>query len=235
MLKEQSESLIKLRGRYRIMRMEELEEHADDLIWHDEEKSRYEYIQPLPKTPWKAGFLTFRGWKTLAERTIVDKWRRPYALTEQMPQDELYERDGFWCAKSPPTHLSCFLHAIDYLVPDGTPVYAMMDGVITELIENNDEWGDEKDEHGEYIHRNHLNFVTIQSGAEKYQLCHIAKGSVSTLGLKVGTTVKAGQLIGKTGKNGVTDRDHLHIIVFRDDPRDENPFGFKSLVPRFRC
>lgn len=216
------------------MKMEDLRRHADDSIWHDGEQTRHEYIHPIARSPWRAGLWSLRSWKKLAEQHIVDRQNAPHTLVAGIPAEELYELDGFWCAKSSESHLSCFLHAIDFLVPDGAVVRAAHNGVIVELVEVFDEWGDQKDEHGEWIHRDHLNYMTIRAGEEYMQYCHIAKRSVSRLGLRVGSHVVEGQPIARVGKNGVTDRDHLHFIVLRMDRRGKNPFGFKSLVPRFR-
>jgi murein DD-endopeptidase MepM/ murein hydrolase activator NlpD len=123
-----------------------------------------------------------------------------------------------------------FLNVVDFLIPDGTPVLAAQEGKIVELVEHNTEWGD-----GDK-YRDTLNFMTLvhQSG-ELTQYCHLAKGAVSALGLQVGSGVKQGQRIATVGKTGWTDRDHLHFLAFRYDKRNpDNPFGFKSLVPRFR-
>jgi murein DD-endopeptidase MepM/ murein hydrolase activator NlpD len=216
------------------MNMEELYAHAEDPLWHDGEQSGLKFRWPLPLTPWRDGCWTLRNWKQLADRHIVDIELAPHTLVDGVPKEELYELGGFWCAKSPGSHVSCFLQAIDFLVPDGTTVLAAQAGTIKELVEDNDEWGDEQGEDGEYLHRNHLNFMTVHvGGMERMQYCHLAKGSVSALGLQVGSYLKAGQPIGKVGKNGVTDRDHLHFLVFREDNNPANPFGFKSLVPRF--
>jgi len=217
------------------MDMDDLYRYADDDIWHDGEQSTLEYRYPLPATPWRDLRPTLQNWRRIAERHVVDSVRALYTLTEGVPKGELYELGGFWCARSPSSHLSCFLHAVDFLVPDHTTILAAQDGEIIELVEGNDDWGDEMDRNGEYVHRDHLNFMTVQVAGEEYmQFCHLAKGSAGILGLRVGSKIRVGQTIGRVGKNGVTDRDHLHFIVFRIDSRDENPFGFKSLAPRFR-
>ena len=235
MINKTTQDLSRSRGRYRTMTMKALREHANDPIWHDGERSKLTFFYPLPLTPWQAGRWTLKNWKKIAEHHMVDPLRAPLRLLEGIPETELYELGGFWCCQSPDSHISCFLHAIDFLVPDGTPVLAAQDGRIIELVDCNDEWGDEKDENGEYLHRDHLNFLTVHvGGMERIQYCHLAKGSVRTLGLEIGSLIKAGQLIGKVGKNGVTDRDHLHFIVFREDVAHENPFGIKSLIPQFR-
>ena len=234
MLNNKGQEFNKKRGSYRTMNMKELHDHADDPIWHDGEQCKLELAWPLPLTPLKDKRWTWKSWKQLAEQHIVDRERAPYIITDGVPDAELYELGKFWCAKSPGSHLSCFLCAIDFLVPDGTTVLAAHDGTIMELVEDNDEWGAEQDEEGEYLLRNHLNYMTVNiGGVHRTQYCHLAKGSVRALGLQAGSRVKKGQPIGKVGKNGVTDRDHLHFIVFREDSDPANPFGFKSLIPQF--
>lgn len=211
------------------MSMDEIQRVADNPVWHDGERSRLEFCYPLPITPWRAGRWTLRSWKAVAEHYIVDKKRAPYTLVGGIPKDDLYEEGAFWCAKSPQSHMGPFLNAIDFLVPDGTPVLAAAEGKIIELVENNTKWGD-----GDQ-YRDALNFVTlVHSCGELMQYCHLARGSVSASGLRVGSEVKQGQHIATVGKTGWTDRDHLHFLAFRDDRgNSDNPFGFKSLIPRF--
>jgi len=170
-----------------------------------------------------------RGWKSVAERHVVDPLVAPYTLIHGVPKDELYERDVFWCAKSPQSHMGPFLNAVDFLVPDGTPVLAAAEGEIIEVVEGNTKWGD-----GDQ-YRDTLNFMTLEHRfGELTQYCHLVKSSVTALGLRVGSKVKQGQHIATVGKTGWTDRDHLHFLAFRDDRRNqENPFGSKSLIPRF--
>lgn len=215
--------------------MDELQAVANHPIWHDGEESRGQYGYPVPATPWKAGRWTWRNWKNLAARTVVvnDKGER-YTLIEGIPEGELYERNGIWCAKSPQSHLGPFLHAIDFLVPDGTPVLAVQNGTVKRFYDGDNEWGD-----GPRF-RDKVNFMDIEHACqygEVTEYCHLAKGSVTALGIKWGDSVKKGQVIGMVGKTGWTDRDHLHFIVFRnDDHNPDNPLEgtkFKSLRVRF--
>ncbi len=90
------------------------------------------------------------------------------------------------------------------------------------------------------LSRSSIRVISIWVGAhfkEFSQYAHLETGSVSACGLKVGDAVKTGQLIGKVGKSGWTDRDHLHFIVFSDDDYEwigmSNPFGFKSFKISF--
>jgi murein DD-endopeptidase MepM/ murein hydrolase activator NlpD len=213
------------------MSMDDLQKHANLPLWHDGEGTKLEFRYPLPIHPLLAGRWTLRGWKYVSQHQVVATMSgERYGLLEGIPAGEVYERDGFWCARSPQSHIGPFLNAIDFLVPDGIPVLASQEGEILEVVEHNDRWGD-----GDEF-RDTLNFITlVHASGELTQYCHLARGSVAQQQLRVGSGVKMGQRIGTVGKTGWTDRDHLHFIVFRDDTRDpNNPFGFKSLVPRFR-
>lgn len=207
---------------------------ADSPVWYDREVTKLFYGYPVPHTPWKAGRWTLRGWRSVASRHwVVDMTGKRYGLLDDIPEGELYRLGPFWCAKSPQSHVGPFLNAIDFLVPDGTPVLAAQEGEIIRVCESNTEWGDGTE------FRDKLNFVdVVHESGEISEYCHLAQGSVSAQGLRVGSGVKQGQIIGTVGKTGWTDRDHLHFIVFRDDNANpNNPLEegrkFKSLVARF--
>jgi len=188
--------------------MDDLTAWADDPIW-DSETSRQTYRLPL-------------------DLTAEEAERHAEQLKIGVPDDELYMTAHYFCAKSPQTHRAAFKHAIDFLVLDGTPILAATGGMVTEVQQHSNEWGDD------IAYRDKLNYITIQTSPTEYtQYCHLAKNSVSDAGLHVGSAVHEGQVIGTVGKTGLTDRDHLHFIVFRLD-RNPSPFGFKSLVPKWR-
>ena len=188
--------------------MEDFEQWAGDPRF-DDERSKCRFIYPLRIKP-------------------------PLALTEGMrlaignPPDETYRRDHFVCASSPQSHLGPFKWAVDFLVPDGTPVLAAYEGKIVEIQEHSESWG----EGPEY--RDLLNYLTIQhDNGEFTQYCHLAKDSVSRSNVRVGSRVRQGQQIAIVGKTGWTDRDHLHFVAFRSGVAI-GPFGFKSLQPTFK-
>lgn len=213
--------------------MDELRSVADNHFWHDGERSRGQYCCPIPATPWKAGIWTLRDWKSLAARHVVNDGKvKPYTLIEGVPAEHLYELNGIWCAKSPESHIGPFLHAIDFLVPDGTPVLAAQCGRVVRFVDGNDEWGDGPG------FRDKVNYIDIShSYDETTEYCHLAKSSVRALGIKPGDWVEQGQVIGVVGKTGWTDRDHLHFVVLRDDSHNPaNPLAgrkYKSLLVRF--
>ncbi len=188
--------------------MDDLDTWADSSLW-DSEVSKQTYQLPLNLT---------------AEEAALQGDQ----LKTGIPADELYMTAHYVCCQSPMTHKAAFKHAIDFLVLDGTAILAANSGMVAEIQQHSDEWGDD------VVYRDKLNYITIQhSPTEFTQYCHLARNSVRTAGLYVGSTVKAGQIIGTVGKTGLTDRDHLHFIVFRLD-RNPSPFGFKSLVPKWK-
>ncbi|MFM2424305.1 MAG: hypothetical protein RLZZ70_696 [Candidatus Parcubacteria bacterium] len=188
--------------------MDELDQWADSPVW-DNELSKQVYQLPL-------------------NLTIDEAAVQGNQLRIGIPANELYMTAHYMCCQSSQTHRAAFKHAIDFLVLDGAPILAAGSGMVIEIQQHSNEWGDD------IAYRDKLNYITIQhSPTEFTQYCHLAKHSVCDAGLYVGSPVKAGQVIGTVGKTGLTDRDHLHFIVFRLD-RNPSPFGFKSLVPRWK-
>lgn len=127
---------------------------------------------------------------------------------------------------SPESHIGPFKNALDFMVPDGTLVLTAADGIIFELEDESSSWGNGPE------FRDYLNYLTLaHKNGEYSQYCHLALNSVSKLGLKVGSRVKRGEIIGVVGKTGWTDSDHLHFVVYKVD--EKSLFGFKSVVPKF--
>lgn len=187
--------------------MDDIDRWADDPMW-DTEMSKETYRLPLDVTP---------------EEAV----RHAETLKDGIPEDELYHTAHYLCAKSPLTHRAAFKNAIDFLVLDSTPVLAASSGMVIEVQQHSNEWGDD------ISFRDKLNYITIQHTPTEFtQYCHLAKNSVLDAGVHQGAAVREGQVIGVVGKTGLTDRDHLHFIVFRLD-RNPSPFGFKSLVPHW--
>lgn len=154
------------------------------------------------------------------------------SLAQGIPADQLKRVGPFLTAASPESHIGPFSHAIDFLVPDGTGVLAAQSGVVVDIVDHFDEWGDDP------AYRDKLNYVTIKHLAhdlghsiEYSQYCHLEKNSVR---FSIGSLVSEGDVIAKVGKTGWTDRDHLHFMVFENDVKDEeNPFDFRSLKINF--
>lgn len=150
------------------------------------------------------------------------------------PEKEVEQIGSFLVSRSPESHQEAFRQALDFLIPDGTPVLAAADGEIVAVVIDNTVWGPSKD------FRQFLNYITIKHpNGERSQYCHLATNSLPE-GLAVGKQIPKGTQIALTGKTGWTDRDHLHFIVFRPETKEiidgkevPNPHGFKSLKPKF--
>ena len=103
---------------------------------------------------------------------------------------------------------------VDYAAPTGTPVYAAGDGTVTHRG-----W---KGGYGRVIFIRHgVRYTTVYAHLSRY-----AKG------LRVGSKVTQGQIIGRVGRSGVATGPHLHY-EFRIDGVHQNPvkLRFPSLNP----
>lgn len=140
------------------------------------------------------------------------------------------------------THIGVDAHAIDFVVPEGSPVFAAADGEIIFVKVDSKEGGDNpiyedfkfynhiviKHANGEYTEYGHLKF----QGTDK----------------KVGDTVKAGVIVALSGNTGYSEKPHLHFSVFvlgkmDDDFKNlplnkeyfinDSDFGFVTIWPKF--
>ena len=104
-------------------------------------------------------------------------------------------------------------HGIDYLIPEGQPVYATAYGVV-ESIDN------EESSHGKRIVIDHGN-------GYKTSYSHL-----SDIQTKKGNKVKRGDVIGHSGNSGLSFAPHLHYEVERNGLRvDPIHYFFLELTP----
>jgi murein DD-endopeptidase MepM/ murein hydrolase activator NlpD len=107
------------------------------------------------------------------------------------------------------SHLNKLSSAIDFVVPEGSEVFAAFDGKVVDVKDDSDIGGWDKKywDDGNYVAIKHAN-------GEYTWYEHLRfKGAV----VKVGDNVKKGQLIGFVGKTGYTMGPygvHLHFEVF---------------------
>lgn len=180
-----------------------------EIPYYREEESRGIYTFPLP----------------IIEKTL-ETGQEIAKIEPEEPLNTLRQIGPFLTSTSPQSHREAFNQAIDFLVPDGTPVLAAQDGEIDRVVMDNDE-------HGacpEFTDK--MNLITIKhENGEQTQYIHLAKDSLVE-GLDRGSKVKKGQQIAVTGMTGWTDRPHLHFLNFKlmEHPY---PYHFKSLKPRF--
>lgn len=119
-----------------------------------------------------------------------------------VPKESLIRID----ATSSPAHLGKLKNAVDFLVPENTPVLAAAAGTVTFVRDDSRTGGPTP----EYWFDS--NFVVIKHENGEYsRYDHLAPNSAK---VKAGQQVRAGQQIAETGMTGFTYAPHLHFQVF---------------------
>ncbi len=148
-------------------------------------------------------------------------------LKKYIPEERQYMTGPFYCDRSPDSHYGQFQHAIDFIVKDGSLVYAGKSGTVVDVVEHNTVYGETPE------FADTLNYVTIQHDDCLSQYAHLEKNSPSAYGIYKGKHVMRGQVIGVVGKTGWVDAgtngDHLHFMVFL-----ETKDGFESIPAQFK-
>ncbi len=110
-------------------------------------------------------------------------------------------------------HIEKEHHGIDYLIPEGQPVYATADGVIASI-------DNEESSHGKRVVIDHGN-------GYKTSYSHL-----SDIQAKRGNAVKRGDVIGHSGNSGLSFAPHLHYEVELNGLRvDPIHYFFMELTP----
>lgn len=116
----------------------------------------------------------------------------------------------------------------------GKPVYAMEDGIVLHF-ENNipNNWKPDGSDAGMKKQKDELwgsfdyggsgNHFYIRHGNVVALYAHLQKGSLTSKLMKVGATVKKGDLLGKAGNSGNSSGPHLHIHIktYKNDAEPE--------------
>lgn len=117
-----------------------------------------------------------------------------------------------------PSHSGPSRGAIDIAVDLDTPILAPLDGIVTFVLDTNDQHGPT----AEFAKYNNLIGIKHDNG-EYSRLSHVAQNSSL---VKVGDEVKAGQQVGRVGLVGATTRPHLHWMVSKHIEAEP---GYQSL------
>lgn len=124
---------------------------------------------------------------------------------------------GFGMRHHPILKITRMHKGVDILAATGTPVYATGDGVVTRAGRNS----------GYGIN------VIIQHPKAGYETLYAHLSKIPN-GIKEGTRVKRGDLIGLSGNTGLSKSPHLHYEVHDLNGRGLNPIYFfaPSMTPR---
>lgn len=108
------------------------------------------------------------------------------------------------------THHGNNENAIDFGMPEGTPIHAARAGVVEVVLDRFDQGG------ADPALRDSVNMILVRHTDGTYgEYVHLKQGGAR---VKPGQKVKARQLLGLSGNTGYTQGPHLHFAVF--SPRD---------------
>ena len=105
-------------------------------------------------------------------------------------------------------------YSLDFALPIGTDILAARDGTLRFFYDSIKSYYLGMDfENGSKSLANMIEIKHDGGVSTCYQ--HIQKGSISALGLKAGSYVRRGQVIGKTGLSGwIGNTPHLHFMAY---------------------
>lgn len=103
-------------------------------------------------------------------------------------------------------HVGNLVHSIDYDAPEGTPIFAALEGKVVDVKDNSDKGGADPvyEADGNYIEILHAN-----NEISEYE--HIKQGSAK---VQIGDIVKRGDTIALVGNTGWSECPHLHFMVY---------------------
>ena len=115
-------------------------------------------------------------------------------------------------------------YAIDWSMPEGTPVLAAREGIVVATKDDSTLGGSDKKYSG------CANYVMVRHGDGTIgHYVHLQKGGVK---VKVGQKVKVGEVIALSGNTGFSSGPHLHFAVFKaknGKERQTFPIKFKTI------
>jgi murein DD-endopeptidase MepM/ murein hydrolase activator NlpD len=107
---------------------------------------------------------------------------------------------------SSPAHMDKLRNAVDFIVPQNTPVLAAADGRVTYVKDNSHVGGPDAS------YWNYSNFISIMhQNGQNTRYDHLGYDSSK---VRAGQQVQAGQEIARVGMTGYTYTPHLHFQVF---------------------
>lgn len=105
------------------------------------------------------------------------------------------------------SHKGSNKYAIDWKMPEGTPVHAARGGEVVKIKDDSIKGGPSMS------FDKYNNFVLIRhSDGTLGHYCHLLKDSIA---VEVGDHISTGQMIARSGNTGFSSGPHLHFCVFR--------------------
>jgi murein DD-endopeptidase MepM/ murein hydrolase activator NlpD len=122
-------------------------------------------------------------------------------------------------------HKDYYKHALDFLVPINTKIYAPKAGKVIQIKVDSTQGGFTQ----KYNQLKYMNYITIKHANKEFsQFVHLKnKGAL----VKVNDKVRQGQPIALSGNTGFTSQPHVHFMVFK---KNETKIGWESLKIRFK-
>src|SRR6266581_6476336 len=121
------------------------------------------------------------------------------------------------------SHTGSNKYAIDWQMPEGTPVYAARGGMVIKVKDESDTGG------ASIKYDPYNNYVLIRhDDGTLAHYCHLQKGGCR---VRPGQVVLAGELIAHSGNTGFSSGPHLHFCVFKTKngrERESIPVKFKT-------
>jgi murein DD-endopeptidase MepM/ murein hydrolase activator NlpD len=105
------------------------------------------------------------------------------------------------------SHKGSNLYAIDWKMPEGTPIRAARGGLVVKVKDDSDKGGSSMD----YDKFNNYVLIRHDDGTLGHY-CHLKKKGVK---VRAGEMVKAGDVIALSGNTGFSSGAHLHFCVFK--------------------
>ncbi len=121
------------------------------------------------------------------------------------------------------SHTGANQYAIDWKMPEGTPVRAARGGAVVRVKDDSNTGGSSM----KYDPCNNYVLIRHDNGTLGHY-CHLQKGGCV---VKPGQTVAAGQIIARSGNTGFSSGPHLHFCVYRTKDgrqRESIPIKFRT-------
>jgi len=174
-------------------------------------------LSPInPDEPWNYSFTNYHNLGS-SEAIHDDSYRYslPYAPGSSFRVSQGY--DGKF------SHKGSNRFAIDWRMPEGTPVHAARGGFVVKVKDDSDRGG------GDVKFDTFNNYVLIRhDDGTLGQYCHLKKGGVK---VREGDVVNDGDLLAHSGNTGFSSGPHLHFSVFKTKngkERESIPVQFRT-------